>query len=62
MIWLQVLRVGGIVSEWANKALQDGKIDAIEAGQLIDRIAKALNVECSVSVGGGEYISRRKEM
>ncbi|MBA7495638.1 hypothetical protein ES702_06227 [subsurface metagenome] len=48
--FLKALRIAGIVTDWAAKALVDGKISAQEAVDLAVRIADALGIPCEVDL------------
>jgi len=47
--WM-IFQVFGIVSAWATKALADGKITIIEAGELAEQIGALLGIPTDVSV------------
>ena len=50
MIWWKVMAIMGAVSNWAQKALADGKIDAQEAGELVHAICEALGVKAEIKL------------
>lgn len=46
----KIFQIFGIVSNWANQALADGKITLAEAVDLAMQIAKILGVEIEIEV------------
>ena len=48
--FLKVLRIFGIVSEWSAKALEDGKVTAMEAADLGIKIAGALDLPTEIDL------------
>ena len=48
--FLKALQIMGAVSAWSVKALEDGKVTAVEGAELITDICKILGVETEVEV------------
>lgn len=48
--FFKVLRIMGIVTEWASKALQDGKVTLNEAVDLAQRIAEVLGIPTDIKL------------
>lgn len=48
--FFKALRVMGIVTDWASKALVDGKISLTEAADLAQRIGDALGIPVDVQL------------
>lgn len=44
-IFFKVLSIVGAVTKWADKALEDGKIDRDEAIELVKLITQALDID-----------------
>lgn len=44
------IQIIGIVTDWASKAMQDGKITLKEAIDLAERIAKALGIPTDINL------------
>ena len=48
--FFKALRVMGIVTDWAAKALVDGKVTLNEAVDLAERVAEALGVPTDIQL------------
>ncbi len=51
MKWNYIFRAFSVVtfvSNWFTKAMEDGKIDPKEAGELVEGIAKILDIEIEI--------------
>lgn len=48
--FFKALRIMGIVTDWAAKALVDGKISLPEAADLAERIGEALGIPVDVQL------------
>lgn len=46
----KIMSIVGMINQWAGKALADGKIDAAEAGELIQMICTTLGVKCEIKL------------
>ena len=53
--WM-IFQVFGIVSAWAAKALQDGKITLIEAAELAAQLGALLGIPTNVTIPNAEAI------
>jgi len=53
--WM-IFQVFGIVSAWATKALEDGKITIIEAGELAEQIGSLLGIPTDINVPTAEAV------
>lgn len=49
-MWFKILMVTGAVTAWAQKALEDGKIDLEEAAELVRVICSALGVDAIINL------------
>lgn len=48
--FFKALRVMGIVTDWAAKALVDGKVTLPEAVDLAERVAEALGIPTDIKI------------
>jgi len=48
--FFKALRVMGIVTDWASKALVDGKVTLKEAVDLAERIGEALGIPTDIQI------------
>lgn len=48
--FFKALRVMGIVTDWASKALVDGKVTLTEAVDLAERIAEVLGIPTDIKI------------
>jgi len=51
MTWFfRIIRIMGIVTAWASKALEDGKITLLEAADLAAQIGEALGIPVEIEL------------
>lgn len=51
IMWLfKVISVANVVFAWANKSMQDGTIDPVEAGELVHQICAVLGVKAKIDI------------